>query len=984
MRKMEKLPQKIATLGIIFVFSLAFAKGQDPCPKEIDNEAIEAWTKENIHADSLVKWQQSNSTVDLQNLLVKQHSPNCTLHDTLRALIGHKVGLSFQNQVRDYRSAIFHYKKALHLRHLHLDSLHEDIIKGYNNIGSCFRILAEKGEDGLLDSAMYMLEISYRLNMRRDRPTSTIRNTYFHLSRVSELMGDVDNALFYLEAALQHYQNGKKQPKNLAITHNALANLYIHGFQEASQALFHEKEALKYFEDTGVNSWRDTLTYSDWLGTTGAAYMLLGSMDSALLLLHSARVLSEKVIKSKNWPDDHPYQIHCQGRIAKIYNNIGIRHNRNRSYQKGIESLHQAMRINQEIASKTGLASNYDNLGDAYLGLGQLDQALDYYSKAENLSDASVTERGNFLNSKRYLFFSGSKAKAFLRQYQQSRTNLAILDSAFHRYQELDIRIQSIRKSYETEGSKEAWVKLTKPIYEGAIETCLELYHATGKEQFQYIAFTYAEKSKSIILLDALHYSDAVRRGLPMEAQNYLKWLRVKRTNFEILIQNPIIRTKEIAYRDSIIRYRKLETDFLSAVQEKYPKYYALRYSPYSLELKEIKQNLLAPDQGLIEYFVGAHNLYIFFITPNQFQTHKIPKTFPLDSMVFALRSSISNKELFTNKDSSAKVLHDNASQLYNHLIRPLGPLDKLPPRLMIVRDHTLNLIPFEVLVSQKSKTPSQFLKFEYLIRDKAISYAFSAALQEIFRENHVQPQKRFIAFAPLEFDLVQNNQLLNPLSALRRTEEEVEVVSNKGDSEVYLMDEAKRNTFRIEAEKYWIVYVASHGIISHNNPRYNGIVFHDSVLYTADLYNLVLHAELVVLRACETGRTELQPGEGIASMAHGFASTGAKSIFSTQWKVTNASHFMEKFMEGIYKGKPKDVALQETQKNQLRGRHPYFWAAYEIQGDVSPAHFQLSLFSQLKLIDWAIILFGFFAFLFVAIWYRKNHDQQFLKGRTK
>ncbi len=120
----------------------------------------------------------------------------------------------------------------------------------------------------------------------------------------------------------------------------------------------------------------------------------------------------------------------------------------------------------------------------------------------------------------------------------------------------------------------------------------------------------------------------------------------------------------------------------------------------------------------------------------------------------------------------------------------------------------------------------------------------------------------------------------------------------------------------------------------------------HDSLeneyLFTKDVYNVYLNAEMVTLSACETGIGELKKGEGVISVARSFSYAGAGAINTTLWKVVDdkALRIMELFYKSIWNGETKDVALQKAKiaylsENDDLDNHPFFWAPFIPIGDM-------------------------------------------------
>lgn len=98
----------------------------------------------------------------------------------------------------------------------------------------------------------------------------------------------------------------------------------------------------------------------------------------------------------------------------------------------------------------------------------------------------------------------------------------------------------------------------------------------------------------------------------------------------------------------------------------------------------------------------------------------------------------------------------------------------------------------------------------------------------------------------------------------------------------------------------------------------------------------------MVVLSACETGIGKLKKGEGIVSLARAFAYAGAKSIFTTLWKVSDDKtvDLTLPFYQYLRKGWSKDKALRQAKLDYLKRykgapAHPFYWAGMIGIGDM-------------------------------------------------
>jgi len=151
------------------------------------------------------------------------------------------------------------------------------------------------------------------------------------------------------------------------------------------------------------------------------------------------------------------------------------------------------------------------------------------------------------------------------------------------------------------------------------------------------------------------------------------------------------------------------------------------------------------------------------------------------------------------------------------------------------------------------------------------------------------------------------------------------------------------------ELSQYRIVHFATHGLLDSVHPELSGLVFsmvdksgrtQNGFLELQDIYNLNLPAELVVLSACETGLGKQISGEGLVGLTRGFMYAGANRVVASLWKVSDAG--TATLMTGFYTAMEREhmspaAALRSAQIRmwkQQRWRDPYYWAAFQIQGE--------------------------------------------------
>ena len=148
---------------------------------------------------------------------------------------------------------------------------------------------------------------------------------------------------------------------------------------------------------------------------------------------------------------------------------------------------------------------------------------------------------------------------------------------------------------------------------------------------------------------------------------------------------------------------------------------------------------------------------------------------------------------------------------------------------------------------------------------------------------------------------------------------------------------------------QYRVVHFATHGLLNSKHPELSGLVFslvdrsgkrQDGFLQLEDIYNLDLPVDLVVLSGCETGLGQEISGEGLIGLTRGFMYAGAQRVVASLWSVSDdaTADLMERFYKAMEKdGLTAPAALRKAQVAMWKTRMwsaPYYWAAFQIQGD--------------------------------------------------
>ena len=183
-------------------------------------------------------------------------------------------------------------------------------------------------------------------------------------------------------------------------------------------------------------------------------------------------------------------------------------------------------------------------------------------------------------------------------------------------------------------------------------------------------------------------------------------------------------------------------------------------------------------------------------------------------------------------------------------------------------------------------------------------------------------------------------------------TRDEVLAISNLfplDQRHVYLGAEAREETVKSEKlDDFRFIHFATHSFLDEIRPGRSGILLsrapqslEDGILQMGEIMRLKMNADLVTLSACSTGLGKLVNGEGVLGLTRAFFYAGARNVAVLLWNVNDfaTATLMVSFYRHLTRGVPESEALRQAKlsllhSSQPRWHHPYFWAAFVIEGE--------------------------------------------------
>ena len=270
------------------------------------------------------------------------------------------------------------------------------------------------------------------------------------------------------------------------------------------------------------------------------------------------------------------------------------------------------------------------------------------------------------------------------------------------------------------------------------------------------------------------------------------------------------------------------------------------------------------------------------------------------------------------------------------------------PGRIIVCSDNIV--IPFDALcIDKKGKN--------FLLSNYSFSYVYSARSLIKTVNNKANATGNFIGFAPVSFASYLNVQdLKNAADALQASS------SYYNTNKLFTHQKSTRSNFFKYACSYSIINIFSHARADTTDDE-PVLYMHDSLIHLSELQLLNNPAtKLVLLSACQTNVGKAATGEGIYSLARGFAAAGIPSVSATLWKADEQTIYTisEKFNQHLSEGMNKDEALQKAKLYFISNNSgndkllPYYWANMILIGNTDAIHFT----ENSSNITWGIIAF--------------------------
>jgi CHAT domain-containing protein/tetratricopeptide (TPR) repeat protein len=782
-------------------------------------------------------------------------------------------------------------------------------------------ILLKKGDN---QRALESFETAQKLYEQNNASTAELAKCYSQLGITHWAMGNHNESLKFHGQALKIHES-TKNTKGIAASHNDIGLTYSN--IDPDKALEYYKKALTAYEKIYDAGDERLATSHINIGIISAKMDFQGDAFDHFDL--AVAVLEE------HYGKDHPTQ-------AFVYSSIGNVHFQLADYESARKYQEMALTIYKKAYGNKHpeIANTYNALGNIYGKESKALAALQQYQEAicaniPNFSSKTIyshTPIKDYYNPDLLLISLQLKAQALESLHYEKTLKKRDLVAAWNNFISCDSLIDDIRRLKTNEADKIALGEKANEIYEDGIRTSEALSEVSWNKQiYNEKAFYFAEKSKSSVLLDAI--ADANAKSFANIPDHVVAEEQQLKTDIAYYKQL-LAKSPKQSDHDRLFTLESQYLAFIKSLEKNYPQYYDLKYNVTIPTIASVRE-MLHENEAILSYFIASktNRLYTFYISKKKFKIINAPILEDFDRYISGYRNSIYYNVQNTYR-STASILHAAL----------IPAIEKHVTSLTIIPAGRLGVIPFEALLtSEVDDETENYDQLPYLLNSYDVNTQYAAALLTKGHELSSASSGSACILAPVTFSIHGLPEL--PATASEAMNLNNLFTKNGIISKSYTYSDANEiNIKSSEIANSQYLHFATHGVVDEKKPELSQIFLasnsatEDGNLYTGEIYNLQLNADLVTLSACQTGLGKIYKGEGIVGLSRALLYAGANNMLVSLWSVADQStaSLMVSFYEKALDKYSYSEGLQMAKKEMIQQKTyaaPYYWAPFILIG---------------------------------------------------
>jgi filamentous hemagglutinin family protein len=740
---------------------------------------------------------------------------------------------------------------------------------------------------------------------------------------------------------------------NLAISH------FVTG--DYQQAIAYHQQQLQLAQEAG-----DQTQVGIALSGIGAAYGALGDYPTAID--HYTQGLEKiSVTVAPEWR-------------SLTLRNLGNAYLVQKDYEQAIEYQNASLSLSQSVGDRYGEMQALGNLGNSHASITEFDRAIDYHQQSITLA----RELNNRLQEAQALLNLGT-THSYRRDYPQAATHheqsLTIMRELKARLGEgialtnLGDALFNLDRLLEAEqvlfAGVEVWESLRAglgnndalkvSLFETQLATYRNLQEVLADQDKAAIALEVSERgrARAFVELIARDTTDVDQEQFVVEPPSLDQLRQTAIDQNATLVEYSIIREQAVDTPHGASE-QYLETQeselfiwVIAPTGEVTFRRVDLRSLPSlsDVSLAElanvarqgIRSGEAARDSSIDESRTGENaalnpgDLVRRIGDPSNWQPYQVTAvdldagTVTLSHPEITLPAPVALAEVYPVESQQPQVRRSQyrrLQQLHQILVEPIADLlpDNPDDRVIFVPQEYLFLVPFAALQNADG---------QYLVEQHTLLTTSAVQVLEL-------SQQRSSSANAARTAVVVGNPAPMPasLTPLPYAEAEVEAIAHLLNTTAITGTEATETAIKQRLSDAQIIHFATHGLFNETHPLQGAIALapstaeEDGFLTAAEILDLSLNAELVVLSACDTGRGKIT-GDGVVGLSRSLIAAGAPSVMVSLWQVPDDA--TSQLMIEFYRQRQEFDDAQALRQSMLTVMQTYpnprDWAAFTLVG---------------------------------------------------
>ena len=409
-------------------------------------------------------------------------------------------------------------------------------------------------------------------------------------------------------------------------------------------------------------------------------------------------------------------------------------------------------------------------------------------------------------------------------------------------------------------------------------------------------------------------------------------------------------RAAEQRLREDLATAHRLLAGTEADLQARFPRYQVLT-RPEPLPLAKV-QALLNRDEALVLYAVAPESSWVWVVRPGRASFTKLPA----DEAALTKAVTRARTRLMPDAVGVMRLDVRALNELEQHIFAPVMRELSGVKHVLLVPSGPLQSLPFGMLVASPPRTlarPIDYRNVDWLVKRFAFSVLPSVGSLRGLRE-FARPSTGDRPFAGF------GDPLLNESNRLPETAKELRSMARilkAGEGSLWLGDAATETAVKsLDLARYRVVAFATHALMAGElrgllepalvlTPPAKATAQDDGFLSAAEIAQLRLNADWVLLSACNTAAADGTPGaEGLSGLGKSFFYAGSRSLLVSHWPVASeATVLLTTKMLAEYTAKPMRGRAEALRRAMLsvmstpghpEYAQPFYWAPFILVGE--------------------------------------------------